>query len=69
MEYSSVRSHSRMIRLKIWSLNAQIYVSNKFIVKSSNLIFKLEQWKLEFESTGRKVKRWKSEDIFLVFLD
>ena len=44
-----------------------IYVSNKFILNSSNLIFKLEQWQVEVESTGRKVKRLKSETIFLVF--
>ena len=41
----------------------------KFILNSSNLIFKLEQWQVEVESTGRKVRRLKSEYIFLVFLD
>ena len=51
------------------SLNAQIYVSNKFILNSSNLIFKLEQWQVEVESTGRKVKRLKLEANFLIFLD
>ena len=34
-----------------------------------NLIFKLEQWQLKVKSIGRKVKRLKSKDIFLVFLD
>ena len=34
-----------------------------------NLIFQLEQWQVEVESTERKVKRLKSEAIFLVFLD
>ena len=34
-----------------------------------NLNFKLEQWQVEVESTGRKVKRLKLEAIFLVFLD
>ena len=51
------------------SLNARFYVSNKFILNSSNLIFKLEQWQVKVESTERKVKRLKSETIFLVFLD
>ena len=32
-----------------------------------NLIFKLEQWQVEVESTWRKVKRLKSEDIFWSF--
>ena len=41
----------------------------KFILNSSKLIFKLEQWQVEVESTGRKVKILKSEDIFLIFLD
>ena len=41
----------------------------KFILNSSNLIFKLEQLQVEVESTRRKVKRLKSEAIFLVFLD
>ena len=31
--------------------------------------FKLEQWRVEVKSTERRVKRLKSEDIFLVFLD
>ena len=57
-----------MIRVRIQSLNAQIYVSNKFILNSSNMNFKLEQWQVEVESIGRKVKILKSED-FLVFLD
>ena len=39
----------------------------KFILNSSNLIFKLEQWQVEVESTERKVKILKSETIFLVF--
>ena len=51
------------------SLNARFYVSNKFILNSSNLIFKLEQWQVEVESTGRKVKRLKSETIFFGILD
>ena len=54
--------------VRIRSLNAQIYISNKFILNSSNLNFKLEQWEVEVESAGRKVKIFKSED-FLVFLD
>ena len=58
-----------LIRVKIWSLNAQIYVSNKFILNSLKSNFKLEQWQVEVEFTGRKVKRFKSRDIFLVFLD
>ena len=33
-----------------------------------NLIFKLEQWQVKVESTGRKVKRLKSKDIFWYFL-
>ena len=41
----------------------------KYILNSSNLIFKLEQWRVEVKSTRRKFKRLKSEDIFLVFLD
>ena len=39
----------------------------KFILNSSKLIFKSEQWQVEVESTERKVKRLKSEIIFLVF--
>ena len=58
-----------LIRIKMRSLNARFYVSNKFILNSSNLIFKLEQWQVEVESTKRKVKRLKSEAIILVFLD
>ena len=46
-----------------------MYVSNKFILKSSNSDLNLERWRVKVESTGRKVKRLKSEDIFLVFLD
>ena len=38
-----------------------------FILNSSNLIFKLEQWQVEVESTERKVKRLKSEDNFWYF--
>ena len=41
----------------------------KFLLNTSNLIFKLEQWQVEVESTERKVKRLKLEAIFLVFLD
>ena len=41
----------------------------KFILNSSKLIFKLEQWQVEVESTERKVKRLKSEDYFWYFLD
>ena len=52
---------------KMRSLNARFYVSNKFILNSSNLTFKLEQWQVEVESTKRKVKILKSETIFLVF--
>ena len=33
-----------------------------------DLIFKLEQWQVEVESIGRKVKRLKLEDIFGVSL-
>ena len=57
-----------MICVKTRSSNARFYVSNKFILNSSNLIFKLGQWQVEVESTGRKVKRLKSEAIVLVFL-
>ena len=57
-----------VIRVRIRSLNAQIYISNKFILNSSNLNFKLEQWQVKVESTGRKLKILKSKD-FLVFLD
>ena len=53
-----------LISVKTRSLNARFYVSNKFILNSSNLIFKLGQWQVEVESTGRKVKRLKSEDSF-----
>ena len=56
-----------LISVKTRSLNARFYVSNKFILNSSKLIFKLEQWQVEVESTERKVKRLKSETIFLVF--
>ena len=56
-----------MISVKPRSLNARFYVSNKFILNSSKLIFKLEQWQVEVESTERKVKRLKSETIFLAF--
>ena len=41
----------------------------KFILNSSKLIFKLEQWQVEVESTERKVKRLKSETIFFCILD
>ena len=41
----------------------------KFILNSSKLIFKVEKWQVEVESTERKVKRMKLEAIFLVFLD
>ena len=33
------------------------------------MIFKLEHWQVEVESTGRKVKILKSKDIFMIFLD
>ena len=56
-----------LIRVKMRSLNAQIYVSNKFILNSSNLIFKLEQWQVEVKSIERKVKRLKSRNIFGIF--
>ena len=36
----------------------------KIILNSSNLIFKLEQWRVKVESTERKVKRLKSRDKF-----
>ena len=49
-----------LISVKTWSLNARFYISNKFILNSSKLIFKLEQWQVEVESTGRMVKRLKS---------
>ena len=49
-----------LIRIKIRSLNTQIYVSNKFILNFSKSDFKLEQWQVEIESTERKVKRLKS---------
>ena len=58
---------AQLIRVKMRSLNAGFYVSNKFIINSSNMIFKLEQWQVEVESTGRKVKRLKSEDYFWYF--
>ena len=41
----------------------------KFILNSSKLIFKLEQWQVEVESTERKVKRLKSETFFFGILD
>ena len=53
-----------LISVKTRSLNARFYVSNKFILNSSNLIFKLGQWQVEVESTGRMVKRLKSEAYF-----
>ena len=53
-----------LIRVKIRSLNAQIYLPNKFMLNSSKYDFKLEQWRVEDESTWRKVKRLKSEDIY-----
>ena len=62
------RSTTSVIRVKIRSLNAYIYVSNKFILNSSNLILKLEKWQVEVESTGKKVKRLKLRNIFGVFL-
>ena len=34
-----------------------------------NLNFKLEQWQVEVEFTGKKVKRLKLENIFWSFLD
>ena len=56
-----------VISVKPRSLNAQFYVSNKILLNSSKLIFKLEQWQVEVESTERKVKRLKSEDYFWYF--
>ena len=50
------------------SSNTCFYVSNKIYTQLFKLIFKLEQWQVEVESTGRKVKRLKSEAIVLVFL-
>ena len=41
----------------------------KIILNSSNLIFKLKQWRVEVRSTKRKVKTLKSGHIFLAFLD
>ena len=41
----------------------------KFILNSSKLIFKLEQWQVEVESIERNVKRLKSKDYFWYFLD
>ena len=49
---------------KNWSSNTRFYVSNKIYTQLFKLIFKLEQWQVEVESTGRKVKRLKSEAIF-----
>ena len=57
-----------LISIKRRSLNAQIYVSNKFILKSSNSDLNLEQRQVEVESTRKKVKRLKSEDIFFGIL-
>ena len=37
------------------------------ILNSSNLIVKLEQWRVEVKSIGLKVKRLKSRNIFGVF--
>ena len=56
-----------LISIKPRSLNARFYVSNKFILNSSNLIFKLGQWQVEVESTWRMVKRLKSEAYFWYF--
>ena len=39
----------------------------KIILNSSNSYLNLEQWQVMVESTERKVKRLKSEDIFLIF--
>ena len=58
---------SVVIGVKTRSLNERFYISNKFILNSSNLNFKLEQWQLKVESTERKVNRLKSEDIFWYF--
>ena len=38
----SVSKVRQLIDVKTWLLNARFYVSSKFILKSSNLIFKLE---------------------------
>ena len=43
------------------------FMYKKIILNTSNLIFKLEPWQVEVESTGRKVKRLKSEDTYFVF--
>ena len=56
-----------VISVKTRSLNAGFYISNKFILNSSKLIFKLEKWQVEVESTERKVKRLKSKDNFWYF--
>ena len=56
-----------LISVKTRLLNARFYVSNKFILNSLKLIFKLEQWQVEVESTGRMVKRLKSEAYFWYF--
>ena len=48
------------------ALKAQIMYQKFFILNSSNSDLNLEQWRVEVESTERKVKRLKS-DILLCF--
>ena len=59
---------NRILRadMRIRRMHAFTY-QTKFILNLSYLIFKLEQWQVEVESTGRKVKRLKSEAIFWYF--
>ena len=57
-----------MIRVKTHSLNVHFTYQTNLYSTLQNLIFKLEQWQVEVESTKRKVKRLKSRNIFGIFL-
>ena len=47
-------------------MNAQFHIS-KIILNSSNLNFKVKLWRVEIESTKRKVIRLKSINIFGIY--
>ena len=56
IEDSLKRKGRSVICIKIRLLNAQIYVSKKFILNSLNSDLNLEQWQVKAESTERRDK-------------
>ena len=66
IELTDVDDGRSMIGIKIMVVECTNLCNKENILNSSNLIFKLEWWKVEVEST-RKVMRLKSRDNFGLF--